>query len=78
MREATGYIRNYGYQSASTWFDNDKAGEQAMQMLSEYLVSEKIEHYAMNPYYAPYKDVNEYHTVMLNLLETCFRHNPGK
>jgi hypothetical protein len=61
MREATGYIRNYGYAVTYTWLDNDEAGKKATQLFHEFLLKEKIRHIPMNKRYAQYKDVNEWH-----------------
>jgi len=61
MREATGYIRNYGYRVAYTWLDNDEAGKKAALAFAEFLRNEQIRHVQMNAHYAPHKDVNEFH-----------------
>lgn len=65
MKEATGYIRGFGYRTAYTWLDNDNAGKKATQVFSEFLTAEHITHVAMNLRYAPFKDVNAWHVAKL-------------
>lgn len=67
MKEATAYIRNYGYRKAFTWLDNDEAGKKATQAFDEFFRSENILHKPMNARYAPHKDVNAAHVHSLKL-----------
>ena len=67
MREASGYIRGYGYTRACTWLDNDDAGRTATKTFSAFLTREKVKHIGMNGIYTSYKDVNEFHMAMLGL-----------
>ncbi|MFN8343976.1 MAG: toprim domain-containing protein [Spirosomataceae bacterium] len=68
LKQALPYIHNYGYRLAYTWMDNDRAGEQATALLSEFFkTQEGLMHQPMNALYAPYKDVNEWHMHRLNL-----------
>jgi len=63
LPKAYPYIRNYGYKFAYSWMDNDRAGEKATQLFSDFLKTQHdIQHVRMNRMYAPYKDVNEWHT----------------
>lgn len=50
MREASAYIRGYGYATCYTWLDNDEAGQKATKAFSEFLAYEKIGHITMNDY----------------------------
>jgi hypothetical protein len=61
LKEATGYIKSYGYRHAYTWLDNDQAGRKAKAALSDFFSEEKVFHQPMNYQYEPYKDVNEAH-----------------
>lgn len=75
MQEASGYMRNYGYQKAYTWLDNDPAGNKATHAFSKFFEEEQIKHIRMNAHYAPSKDVNDYHMAMLS----CMKHqSPNK
>ncbi|GGD64264.1 transposase [Emticicia aquatilis] len=68
LRQINPYIRNYGYETAYTWMDNDHAGENATVMLAEFFkTQEGITHKIMNNVYAPHKDVNAWHMSQLNL-----------
>lgn len=68
MREATAYIRNYGYRIGYTWLDNDQPGKQATANFREFFKTEPdLRHKPMNDQYAPYKDVNAAHMVKLGL-----------
>lgn len=61
LNQCVPYIKNYGYTVAYTWFDNDKAGQEATNILHEFFASqENLQHKKMNALYAPHKDVNEY------------------
>ncbi|MFC5410837.1 toprim domain-containing protein [Larkinella bovis] len=69
LKQATPYIRNYGYHIAYSWMDNDKAGEQATASLTEFFQTESdLKHTPMNKVYAPHKDVNAWHMHKLNLI----------
>jgi hypothetical protein len=68
MEQATGFIRNYGYTSAYTWMDNDKAGQAATQAWDEFFKTEEgLLHYPMNETYENHKDVNAWHMYKLAL-----------
>lgn len=68
LKQALPYIHNYGYRLAYTWMDNDRAGEQATALLSEFFkTQEGLIHKPMNALYAPHKDVNAWHMHRLNL-----------
>lgn len=61
-------IRNYGYENAYTWFDNDGAGRKASEAFAEFCKTEPgLKHQPMNQDYAPYKDVNAAHMAKLGL-----------
>lgn len=59
VKDATAYIRGFGYQVAYTWLDNDEAGKKAAEALDAFFVAEAISHKPMNACYASHKDVNE-------------------
>lgn len=62
------YIKNYGYQTAYTWMDNDETGEQVTAALSAFLkTQDKLTHQRMNTRYAPHKNVSAWHRQKLNL-----------
>lgn len=68
LTKATGYIKGYGYRTAYTWMDNDQSGKEATANLDTFLKTEEsLTHKPMNSIYAPYKDVNAWHTVKLGL-----------
>lgn len=68
IKEATAYIKGYGYEKAHTWFDNDEAGKNATAAFSEFCKTEPdLKHQPMNRHYAPYKDVNAAHMAKLGL-----------
>lgn len=68
LKQATPYIRNYGYRFAYTWFDNDKAGQKCTDSLAEFFATEKdLRHKKMNDVYFPHKDVNAWHMNRLSL-----------
>ena len=68
LKQALPYIHNYGYRLAYTWMDNDRAGEQATALLSEFFkTQEGLIHKPMNAIYAPHKDVNAWHMHQLKL-----------
>jgi hypothetical protein len=68
LRQATPYIKGYGYTTIRTWMDNDLAGKQATQAVKEFAATEQgLVHKPMNKTYAPYKDVNAWHMVRLGL-----------
>lgn len=68
MEQATGFIRNYGYKSAYTWMDNDKAGKAATNSLDAFLKTEEgLLHFPMNDAYDDHKDVNAWHMHKLGL-----------
>lgn len=59
LRQATPYIKNYGYKVAYTWLDNDKAGQKGTQALAEFFKTEEnLRHKPMNVVYLPHKDMN--------------------
>lgn len=41
IQEASGYMRNYGYQKAYAWLDNDPAGNKATHAFSNFLKKKK-------------------------------------
>lgn len=68
LDQATAYIRNYGYKTAFTWMDNDKAGKAATASWDEFLKTEEsLCHVPMNGMYEPHKDVNAWHMRTLSL-----------
>ncbi|MCE6989006.1 CHC2 zinc finger domain-containing protein [Dyadobacter sp. CY323] len=67
LSRAFPYIQNYGYKIANSWLDNDRAGENAGRLFSEFLKTQQdIQHVRMNNLYAPYKDVNEWHVASIS------------
>ncbi len=58
LKQATSLIKNYGYEIAWTWMDNDDAGNKATQAFTDFFKTEKIDHRPMNESYTPHKDVN--------------------
>ena len=61
MKQATAYIKNYGYRFAYTWLDNDEAGKQATNSFADFFKTEEnLKHIPMNALYENYKDVNEW------------------
>lgn len=68
LKQATPYIKGYGYRFAYTWFDNDPAGEKATQSIAEFLKTEEgLLHRPMNAVYMPDKDVSAWHMNKLSL-----------
>jgi hypothetical protein len=68
MERSTDLIRNYGYETAYTWLDNDEAGKKATASFAEFIKTEDgLLHKPMNSIYTPYKDVNAWHMVKLGL-----------
>ncbi len=68
IRQATPYIRGYGYKIAYTYMDNDLAGQKAIKSLGEFFKTEEnLTHKPMNELYKPYKDVNAWHMQKLGL-----------
>ena len=64
LPKAYPYIKGYGYQTVYSWLDNDKAGNNAVRLLSEFIRAEKGMRYVrMNKMYAPHKDVNDWHVI---------------
>lgn len=62
LKHAHGYIKNYGYRVAHSWFDNDAAGVKSRELFDAFVKTEdELAHLPMNAVYAPYKDVNEWH-----------------
>jgi hypothetical protein len=69
MEKALGYIKNFNYQTAYTWLDNDSKGKEATLFLQAFFKSEiGVNHFAQNHLYIPHKDVNEWHMHKLNLV----------
>ncbi|HYF32501.1 MAG TPA: toprim domain-containing protein [Chitinophagaceae bacterium] len=59
LKQATPYIKNYGYEKVYTWMDNDKAGQKATAALDAFLETEPgLMHKPMNRCYALHKDLN--------------------
>lgn len=68
IKQATPYIKDYGYKTVYTWLDNDRAGEKAKASLEEFFNTEKcLLHKPMNAVYRPHKDVNAWHMYNLSL-----------
>jgi hypothetical protein len=67
MERSIELIRNYGYEIAHTWLDNDEPGKKATIAYGEFFKAEGVRHEVMNDQYAPYKDVNAWHMVKLGL-----------
>lgn len=62
LPKAYPYIKDYSYRTAYSWLDNDKAGDNAVRLLSEFIRTQKDMRYVrMNKMYALNKDVNEWH-----------------
>lgn len=62
LPKAFPFIKDYGYKTARSWMDNDKAGDNASRLLSEFIRTQKDMRYVrMNKMYMPHKDVNEWH-----------------
>lgn len=68
LKQATPYIKDYGYNAAYTWMDNDKAGKTATASLDEFFkTQEQLVHKPMNFVYASHKDINAWHMCRLGL-----------
>ncbi|OIN55553.1 hypothetical protein BLX24_29565 [Arsenicibacter rosenii] len=67
LKDATAYIRGFGYQTAFTWLDNDDPGHKATKAFGAFFHSEHILHVPMNHQYAHGKDVNEAHMLSMGL-----------
>lgn len=68
LKQATPYIKGYGYHVAHTWMDNDLAGRKGTKSLDEFFVTEEnLRHEPMNKIYHPHKDVNAWHMHRLSL-----------
>ncbi|MES2652985.1 MAG: toprim domain-containing protein [Bacteroidota bacterium] len=68
INKALPYIRNYGYEIAYTWLDNDKSGEDATNYLHQFFSNEeRIVHKPMNYLYQPFNDVNSWHMNKLGI-----------
>ena len=62
LDEATAYIRNYGYEKAYTWLDNNRPGKEATNAFDEFFrTQEGLIHFQMNRVYRGFKDANEWH-----------------
>jgi hypothetical protein len=62
MKDASAYIKGYGYKTAFTWLDNDDAGEKSKASFDEFFkMEEGLQHQPMNKLYAGHKDVNDWH-----------------
>ena len=69
LKHAIPYIQNYGYRTAYTWLDNDKAGETATTALHEFFTTQAdLVHKTMNSIFAPHKDVNAWHMHQRHLI----------
>lgn len=70
LTKATPYIKGYGYRRACTWMSNDQEGKEATANLDAFFAAEdELLHKPMNKLYAPYKDVNAWHMVKIELPE---------
>lgn len=68
MRKGTAYIRNYGYETCYSWFDNDEPGRKATKAWDDFCRNEPgLKHIPQNQLYLPYKDVNAAHMAKLEL-----------
>lgn len=68
LKQATPYIKSYGYKVAHTWLDNDLAGDRGTKSLAEFFATEEnLRHEPMNRIYHPHKDVNAWHMNRLSL-----------
>ena len=68
LKQATPYIKSYGYGVAYTWLDNDLAGRKGTKSLDEFFAMEdNLRHETMNAVYNPHKDVNAWHMHRLSL-----------
>jgi hypothetical protein len=69
LNPAMSYIKNYHYNIAYSWMDNDRAGTMATDHLDLFFKSYEImQHKPMNTLYAAYKDVNAWHMHKKNLV----------
>lgn len=68
LKQATPYIKNYGYHVAHTWLDNDLAGQKGTKSLADFFATEEnLKHEPMNGIYHPHKDMNDWHMNRLSL-----------
>ena len=68
LKQAIGYMQNYGYRVAYSWMDNDEAGTKATTIIAEFCQTQAdLRHTPMNKVYAPHKDVNAWHMHQLKL-----------
>ncbi|PZR14739.1 MAG: hypothetical protein DI539_18705 [Flavobacterium psychrophilum] len=65
LPQAFPYLREYTYKKLHSWLDNDNAGMSATKTLKEFADAQGYEFEARNDLYAPYKDVNKWHTETL-------------
>lgn len=68
LRKGSAYIKQYGYEQAYTWMDNDTPGKNAVNSWDDFCkTEEKLLHVPMNKLYSPFKDVNAAHMARLEL-----------
>ena len=69
LPQITPYIQNYGYRTAYTWLDNDKAGRAATCAFTDFVKTQhELVHRPMNSIFRPHKDVNAWHMHRLGLV----------
>jgi Toprim-like/CHC2 zinc finger len=69
LKQAVSYIKNYGYEVAYSWMDNDDAGLQAAKTIEEICrAEEQLIHKPMHSKYSSYNDLNAWHMKRLNLV----------
>lgn len=62
LGQAIAYIKSSIYTTIYTWMDNFPMGEQATQLLEEFIKEEThLKHKPMNYYYSPYTDLSKWY-----------------
>lgn len=78
LREGMAYIKGYGYTVVHTWFDNDKAGRKAADLITEFCEMESnLRVKSANDIYKGHKDVNAWHMDNLGLTASQVQHAPA-
>lgn len=71
MKDASAYIKRYGYTRAYLWMDNTRQGKMAATSFVKFFRNEPGLQYAlMNKRYAGFRDVNQAHMHRLGLLKS--------
>ncbi|MEO9803450.1 MAG: toprim domain-containing protein [Reichenbachiella sp.] len=72
LQQTKNFLIEKGYQDIHLWFDNDNAGSKAKAKLDQWTQNHHgLTIRDMNEVYAPYKDVNEWHTQTLKTQWVC-------